>query len=135
MIRLTDDFEKALTNQSAAVRRRRIARGFLLILVLAAVALVTERFRGQSALKRWKTQMTAKGEKFDVTGLWPSPNASNSTFSNQLANAAEIDRGKLAEFAGSLSPLLANERGEFRRGSQEDKPQLAYQKNSTNNLT
>ncbi len=132
MIKLTDYFEQNLKTELGHARRRRIVWGILLLLMLAVAALVTERLRGQWTLKRWKAQLAAKGEKLDVHGLWPSPNAGSSIFSNQLAKAAEIDRGKLAEFAGSLSPLLVNERGEIRRGSQEEKPPMAYQKDSTN---
>jgi hypothetical protein len=46
---------------SHRARRRRISRVIPLLLILAVVALVTERFRGQHSLKRWKDQMTAKG--------------------------------------------------------------------------
>lgn len=132
MLKLKDNFDKAVKNESNRTRHRRFTQTILMVLLLAIVTLLTERFRGQWALKRWKAQMTAKGERFDVTSLWPSPNAAANSFSNQLAKATEIDRGKLAEFASSISSLLVNERGEFRRGSQEVQPQLAYQKNSTN---
>jgi hypothetical protein len=132
MIKLTDHFEQNLKSDSHRARRRRISRGILLLLVLAVAALVTERLRGQRALKRWKDQMVAKGQKFDVSDLWPAPNPVSTTFSNQFAKATEFRNGKLREFAGSISGMVTNEHGGFRRGSQESRPQIAYQKNSTN---
>jgi hypothetical protein len=132
MIKLTDYFEQNRKTELGHARRRRVVRGILLLLMLAVAGLVTERLRGQWTLKRWKDQMAAKGEKLDVTGLWPAPNAGSSTFSNQLAKATETRQGKLRDLAGSISPILANERGEYRRGSQEAQPQMASWKNSTN---
>jgi hypothetical protein len=132
MIKLTDYFEQNRKTELGHARRRRVVRAILLLLMLAVAGLLTERLRGQWTLKRWKDQMAAKGEKLDVSGLWPAPNAESSTFSNQLAKATETREGKLREFAGSISPILANERGNYRRGSQEAQPQMAYRKNSTN---
>ena len=132
MIKLTDYFEQNRKTELGQARRRRVVRGFLLLLMLAVVALVTERVRGQWSLKRWKNQMTAKGERLDVSALWPAPNPGSSTFSNQLAKATETQDGRLREFAGSIAVILANERGKFRRGSQEVHPQMLYGKSSTN---
>jgi hypothetical protein len=132
MIKLTDYFEQNRKSELGHARRRRVVRAILLLLVLAIAGLLTERLRGQWSLKRWKDQMAAKGEKLDVSGLWPAPNAESSTFSNQLAKATDIREGKLRHLAGSISLILANERGEYRRGSQEAQPQMAYWKTSTN---
>jgi hypothetical protein len=132
MIKLTDHFEQNLKRESGRARHRRVFRGILLLLVLAVIALVTERLRGQWNLKRWKDQMAAKGERLDITGLWPAPNAGSSIFSNQLVKATEIRNGNLRQFAGSISIMLANDRGRFRRGSQEVQPQMLYRQNSTN---
>jgi hypothetical protein len=76
--------------------------------------------------------MVAKGEKLDVNGLWPSPNPVSSSFSNQLAKATEIREVGLREFMGSIALMIADERGKFRRGSQETHPQMLYGKSSTN---
>jgi hypothetical protein len=132
MIKLTAYFEQNRKSELGHARRRWVLRAILLLLALAVVALVTERLRGQWTLRRWKDQMAAKGEKLDVSGLWPAPNAESSTFSNQLVKATETRQGKLRDLAGSISLILANERGEYRRGSQEAQPQMDSWKNSTN---
>ena len=132
MIKLTDHFEQNLKSESGRARSRRVVRWILFLLTLTVLALLIERLHGQWALKRWKNQMAARGEKLDVNDLWPPPNPGSSTFSNQLIKATEFRDGRLREFAGSISVMLPNERGEFRRGSQESLPQMAYRKNSTN---
>jgi len=48
-------------------RRSRLPQLFVLLVLVAIVVLVTERWRGQWASKRWKRHMADKGEIFDAT--------------------------------------------------------------------
>jgi hypothetical protein len=68
MIKLKSDTE-------APSRRSRLPRLFVLLVLVAVVALLIERWRGQWALKNWKRHMAAQGEIFDAKRLWPPPSA------------------------------------------------------------
>src|SRR5438105_4632605 len=61
------------------MRRRKLIVGASVLVLLPLLFLVEEHFRGKWALERWKATMRAKGEKFEVERLIPSPpdNADN----------------------------------------------------------
>ena len=105
-------------------RRRRLGWLLVLLLLVPVVALVSERWRGQSALKAWKRQMAAKGEIFDARQLWPPPSPESLEFSNRLALAvAQLPPG-LGKYGSSLSGMVPVQPGQARRSSQEPKPLL-----------
>jgi len=113
--------------------RGRSLPGFLLLLVsIAVVALVIERWRGQWALTTWKRQMEAKGEVFDAGRLWPPPSARSLEFSNRLAQALGQLPPGLANYAGMLSGIVLESPGHGRRGSQEPFPPVSHKRSSTN---
>src|SRR4051812_37538312 len=97
---------------------RRPFRMFFLLTLLFAAVLVIERWRGQWALKRWKQQMAARGEVFEVTRLWPAASADAVQFSNRLHQLAGRPRSGLGAYAGRIPAIVAGEPGKFRRGSQ-----------------
>jgi hypothetical protein len=113
-------------------RRSRLPRLFFLLILLAVVALVTERWRGQWALKSWKRHMADKGEIFDAKRLWPPPSARSVEFSNRLAQAVRELPPRLGNYAGRLSGIVRVEPGQCRRGSQERYPPMAQEGASTN---
>lgn len=68
---------------------------FLLLLLGLLTAVVAERWRGQLALGRWKSEMTAKGEIFEAQRLWPPASEANLEFSNRLAQVTGALRGTI----------------------------------------
>jgi hypothetical protein len=113
-------------------RRRRWQWLLLLAALLAIAALAAERWRGEWALKKWKKEMTAKGEILDVGALWPTTTAGRSEFSNQLAEVSASSKKWLGSYAGELSAIIVQEPGKARRGSQEPRPPLPRKDGLTN---
>jgi hypothetical protein len=113
-------------------RRSRLPRLFVLLVLVAVVALVVERWRGQWALKNWKRHMAAKGEIFDAKRLWPPPSARSLEFSNRLAKAIRELPPRLANCADLLSGIVQEQSGQGRPGSQEPYPPMAQKGTSTN---
>jgi hypothetical protein len=113
-------------------RRSRLPRLFVLLVLVAVVALVIERWRGQWALKGWKRHMAAKGEIFDAKRLWPPPSARGLEFSNRLAQVIRELPPRLANYAGQLSGIVQVQPGQGRPGSQEPSPPMAQKGTSTN---
>jgi hypothetical protein len=113
-------------------RRSRLPRLFVLLVLVAVVALVVERWRGQWALKNWKRHMAAKGEVFDAKLLWPPPSARSLEFSNRLAQVLRDLPPRLANYAGLLAGIVQEQPGRARPGSQERYPPMAQRGDSTN---
>jgi hypothetical protein len=113
-------------------RRSRLPRLFVLLVLVAVVALVIERWRGQWALKSWKSHMAAQGEIFDAKRLWPPSSARSLEFSNRLAQVIRELPPRLASYAGQLSGIVQEQPGQGRRGSQEPYPPMAQKGTSTN---
>ncbi len=112
--------------------RRCLPRLFVLLVLVAVVALVIERWRGRWALDSWKRHMAAQGEIFDAKRLWPPPSARGMEFSNRLAQAIRELPPRLANYAGQLSGIVQDQPGQGRRGSQEPYPPMAQTGASTN---
>jgi hypothetical protein len=125
MIKLTSDTE-------APSRRCRLPRLFVLLVLVAVVALVGERWRGQWALSRWKHRMAAKGELFEPSRIWPQPSAQGLAFSNELHRAVAQFPPGLNLYAGLISGIVLQEPGMGRRGSQEPSPALNPSRDGTN---
>jgi hypothetical protein len=113
-------------------RRSRFPRLFVLLVLVAVMALVIERWRGQWALKSWKRQMVATGEIFDAKRLWPPLSARSAEFSSQLAEASARLPQRLGNYRGQLSGIATEKPGRYRRGSQEPRPPLPHIGASTN---
>lgn len=103
-------------------RRNQPLRLLLLLLAGLMVALVAERWRGQWALRSWKSEMAAKGEIFEAQRLWPPATEAHLEFSNRLAQAIGSLRGIPSDYAGQLSGIIVEQPGSYRRGSQEPRP-------------
>jgi hypothetical protein len=125
MIKLKSETEKPS-------RRRYLPRFLLLLVLIAVVALVIERWRGQWALKGWKRQMAANGEIFEAERLWPTPSARSLEFSNRLAQVMGQLPPGLANYAGMLSGIVQEQPGQNRRGSQQRYPPMTQKRTSTN---
>src|SRR5262249_31199345 len=97
----------------------------LLLPLTVATLLLAERWRGRNALGRWKSQMTTRGEAFDVKALWPPASPLGAQFSEKLKQAVEqlptLPSG-FGQYASSLSGIVQVEPGKCRRGSQEPQP-------------
>jgi hypothetical protein len=102
----------------------------LALIALVAAALLLERWRGQYALRRWKQQMGKQGEIFEAERLWPRVPPRALAFSNELDQACDRLPRELNRYAGRISPLVVQQPGVARRGSQEPSPSLVSQ--STN---
>ena len=100
--------------------------GFILLIVGLA-ALFFEHWRGERALRAWKSKMEAQGEIFDPNKLWPPANPASREFSNQLAEAVGRLPMTLSKFAGSLAGLSLDESGRARRGSKQVIPPISDQ--------
>lgn len=87
-------------------RRSRLPRLFVLLILVAVVALVIERWRGQWALKSWKRHMVAQGEAFEPNALWPPLAARSAEFSSQLAEASTRLPQRLGNCRGQLSGIV-----------------------------
>jgi hypothetical protein len=94
---------KLKSETETSSRRSRLPRLFVLLVLVAVLALVIERWRGQWALKSWKRHMAAKGEIFDAKRLWPPPSARSLEFSNRLAQVIRELPPRLANYAGRLT--------------------------------
>jgi len=113
-------------------RRCRVPWLLVLLVLVAVMALVIERWRGQWALNGWERQMATKGEIFDATRLWPPPSARSLEFSNRLAQAIGQLPPGLANYAGQLSAIVPEQPGQGRRGSQEQFPPRSQRGTSAN---
>jgi hypothetical protein len=131
MIKLKSELE-APARTPRPSRRRYLPRFLLLLVLVAVVALVVERWRGQWALKGWKRQMAANGEIFEAERLWPTPSAGSLEFSNRLSQVMGRLPPGLANYAAMLSGIVEERVGQYRRGSQERYPPMGQKENSAN---
>lgn len=125
---------KLRSQPNRAPRSSHRGRTIFLLLVLGLLtALVTEHWRGQFALARWKRELTAKGEILEARQLWPRASEANAEFSNRLTQVTANLRGSLSDYAGQISGIVMEPTGQFRRGSQEPRPsRLLHGEDSTN---
>jgi hypothetical protein len=100
----------------------RFVRVLLIALLVVMIALLVERLRGQWALQHWKNEMTARGEVFDATQLWPPESEADLDFSNQMHDAVSKLPSRIRSYASQTAAIVADAPGEFRRGSQESRP-------------
>ena len=114
---------KLKSESNRATRSCRPLRLIFLLLILGVlIVVVTERWRGQWALRRWKNEMAAKGEVFEAQRLWPPASSVNVEFSKRLAQLTGAVRGGLDGYSGSLLGIVMEPTGQYRRGSQEPRP-------------
>ncbi|MCX6928911.1 MAG: hypothetical protein NT154_37725 [Verrucomicrobia bacterium] len=113
-------------------RKRHRSWLLLLFVLVAVVALVIERWRGQWALKGWKRHAEANGETLDARRVWPRPTARSLEFSNQLAQALDRLPPRLANYSGMLTAIVQEQPGQCRRGSHEPFPPMGQRTSSTN---
>jgi hypothetical protein len=121
---------QSLTERSP--RHRRWLRLAWLLLLLPVVAVLAERWRGQWALHRWKSEMMARGERFEPTALWPPSSSRSVEFSNQLAQAIGKLPRRMNNYAGQMQSIVMVEPGKCRRGSQESQPRFRSGDSPTN---
>jgi hypothetical protein len=111
-------------------RKRRLAQLLFLLLLVTAAALFIEHWRGERALRAWKTEMTARGKIFDPNKLWPARVSSSRDFSNQLAEAVKRLPKSLSKFKDSLSGVSQDQSGRPSRGSKRARPPLSHEQNN-----
>jgi hypothetical protein len=107
-------------------RKRRLAQLILLLLLVTLAALFVEHWRGERALRAWKSEITAQGEIFDPNKLWPAPDPASREFPNRLTEAVGRLPKTLGKFQGMLSGLRLDESGRPIRGSKQARPPLSY---------
>ena len=127
---MSDFFKKA--DRPPISRKRRWSQLLSFLLLVTLTALFVEHWRGERALRAWKRQVTAQGEIFDPTKIWPASNLANREFSNQLAQAVGKLPESLNKFAGLLAGLHLDGTGRADRGSKQASPTLSYEQNTSN---
>lgn len=110
-------------------RQRRLAQLLFLLPLVTLVTWFMEPWRGERALRTWKSEMTAQGEILDPNKLWPAPVPSSREFSHQLAEVVKGLPNSLTTFPG-LSGLSQDESGRPSRGSKQARPPLSYEQHN-----
>ena len=125
---------KALSSQPKQVRPwRGFLRFALLLVLLAALALQVEHWRGQWALQKWKSEMTAQGEVLDAKALWPKLTVKSEDFVKQLDESTAKLPPQLRLYASGIDAVVQCDSGGCRRGSQEAQPVFSGKHSDTNN--
>jgi hypothetical protein len=105
------------------------------VLLIGVAVLLTERWRGQWALRSWKRAMEAKGEIFDAERLWPEKSEAAVEFSNQLASAVAQLPFEFRVYGGRMSGMVHPVEGQVRRGSHQLLPLPVGEGGPTNSIT
>jgi len=87
--------------------------------LLVFAGLLVERWRGQSALHRWKHVKEMAGEILEPERIWPPPSPRSVAFSNELATAVNRLPKGLSYYAGQLSGIVMRPSGLASPGSRQ----------------